>query len=144
MAHKNANANIALAADTSTLARASKEDSEVMKAIAVEGKKDGDTMKTIAILGMLFLPGTFLAVRYLSVPLFSPFGILVNTSQTVFAMPVFNWDGNGAPVLKPGFKYYWAVTIPVTVVVLTLWALAMALPWKRWTARISPTKPGNL
>lgn len=62
MTQKNANVNIALAQDTSTLARASKEDSEVMRIIAIESKRDGTSMKTISILGMLFLPGTFLAV----------------------------------------------------------------------------------
>ncbi len=43
---------------------------------------------------------------------------------------MFNWDGDGAPVIKSGFKYYWAVTIPVTLLVLTIWALAMFVPWK--------------
>jgi hypothetical protein len=50
-------------------------------------------------------------------------------------MPVFNWDGDGAPVIKSGFKYYWAVTIPLTILVLTAWALGMALPWKKWLAK---------
>jgi hypothetical protein len=42
-------------------------------------------------------------------------------------MPVYNWDVNGAPMVKPGFKYYWAVTIPLTILVLMLWALAMTI-----------------
>jgi Mg2+ and Co2+ transporter CorA len=62
MQHKNANVTIRLQEDISTLARASKEDSEVIRNIAIENKKDGASMKTIAILGMIFLPGTFLAV----------------------------------------------------------------------------------
>jgi hypothetical protein len=33
-----------------------------MRAIAVGSKKDSTAMKTIAVLGMFFLPGTFLAV----------------------------------------------------------------------------------
>jgi hypothetical protein len=24
-------------------------------------------------------------------------------------MPVFEWDGDGAPAIKSGFKYYWAL-----------------------------------
>jgi len=63
MADKNANVAIRLQEDISTLARASKEDSEVMRVIAIENKRDGTAMKMIAILGMFFLPGTFLAVR---------------------------------------------------------------------------------
>jgi hypothetical protein len=49
-------------------------------------------------------------------------------------MPVFNWDVNGVPLIGPGFKYYWAVTIPLTVLVLKTWALGMFLPWRRWFA----------
>jgi hypothetical protein len=62
MAYQNANVNIAVAQDTAVVAQASKEDSAVMRAIAVESKKDSTAMKTIAVLGMLFLPGTFVAV----------------------------------------------------------------------------------
>jgi hypothetical protein len=50
-------------------------------------------------------------------------------------MPVFNWDGNGAPTIKPGFKYYLAVAIPLTILVLGIWALGMLLPWKEWLAK---------
>lgn len=62
MAQKDVQTNIGLAKDTSDLARASKEDSAVMKTIAIETKKDSSSMKTIASLGMLFLPPTLVAV----------------------------------------------------------------------------------
>jgi Mg2+ and Co2+ transporter CorA len=68
MAHKNANVNIELAKHTSVLAEASKDDSAAMRTIALESsflakasKKDSSAMKTISIVGMVFLPGTFLA-----------------------------------------------------------------------------------
>jgi len=51
-------------------------------------------------------------------------------------MPVFNWEGDGAPVVKGGFKYYWATAIPLTVIVLVVWALAMNLPWKMWVEKL--------
>ena len=47
-------------------------------------------------------------------------------------MPVFNWDGNGTPVMKTGFGVYWIVTVPLTVFVLLVWVLAMFLPWRKW------------
>lgn len=50
------------------------------------------------------------------------------TWQAIFAMPVFNWDGGGAPFVKEGFKYYWAVVIPLTFLVLAEWAFAMLSP----------------
>jgi ABC-type microcin C transport system permease subunit YejB len=51
-------------------------------------------------------------------------------------MPLFNWDGGDIPVIKKGFKYYWAIAIPLTVLVLLIWAAAMLLPWTRWIAGI--------
>jgi Mg2+ and Co2+ transporter CorA len=37
-------------------------DSKVMMELAADSKRDSSAMKTISILGMLFLPGTFVAV----------------------------------------------------------------------------------
>lgn len=62
MAQKDAQVNIKLSQTSATLATASKKDSEVMRSIAVETQKDSFAMKTIAVLGMFFLPGTFVAV----------------------------------------------------------------------------------
>jgi hypothetical protein len=62
MAQKDAKVHIALAESSATIAKAGKEDSAVMRIIALESKKDSPVMKTISILGMLFLPGTFIAV----------------------------------------------------------------------------------
>jgi hypothetical protein len=50
------------------------------------------------------------------------------TSQAIFSMPVFNWDGDGAPFVKEGFKYYLAMAIPLTFLVLALWAFLMLSP----------------
>ena len=62
MAAKDAKTNLALAESSAVIAKASKDDSAVMKTIAIESKKDSSAMKTIAVLGMVFLPGTFVAV----------------------------------------------------------------------------------
>lgn len=53
-------------------------------------------------------------------------------------MPTFNWDGDGVPTINSGFKYYWAITIPVTLLVLFIWILARMLP-----ARIQSLITGN-
>jgi len=52
-------------------------------------------------------------------------------------MPVYDWDGDGAPSVKSGFKYYWIVAAPLTVFVLISWASAMLLPWKAWLAKVT-------
>jgi hypothetical protein len=62
MAAKDAKTNLSLAESSAIMAKASKEDSAVMRTIAIESKKDSSAMKTLAILGMFFLPGTFVAV----------------------------------------------------------------------------------
>ena len=62
MAAKNAKANLSIAETSATIAKASKEDSAAMRTIASESKRDSSTMKTISLLGMIFLPGTFIEV----------------------------------------------------------------------------------
>ena len=63
MAAKNARANISIAETSAIIAKARKEDSAAMRIIAQESKRDSLAMKTISLLGMIFLPGTFVAVR---------------------------------------------------------------------------------
>lgn len=57
-----------------------------------------------------------------------------NPPKALFAIPVFNWDGDGFPLLKTGFGIYWAVTLPLTALVFVFWAIAMLLPWGKWFA----------
>ena len=40
-------------------------DTKALMELATESKKDSSTMKTIALLGMVFLPGTFISVSFL-------------------------------------------------------------------------------
>ncbi|KAI9766182.1 MAG: hypothetical protein M1840_006749 [Geoglossum simile] len=71
------------------------------KRVAQATKRDSSAMKVIAVLGLLFLPGTFIS--------------------TFFAMPLFNWDnwtnspGSRSSPIRPGFWVYWAAAIPTTV-----------------------------
>ncbi|CZR67161.1 uncharacterized protein PAC_17060 [Phialocephala subalpina] len=105
---------IELGKSSAAIAKSSKEDSAAMKTIAIETKRDSAAMKTMSILGMLFLPGTFIA--------------------TVFSMPVFDWEEDGTPIMKPAFRYYWAVTLPLTLGILLAWSVTMVFPGK-WAAR---------
>ena len=47
-------------------------------------------------------------------------------------MPVLTWEDNELPVVKPGFKYYWIIVIPLTFFVVVSWFLAIVLPWENW------------
>jgi hypothetical protein len=146
MAQKDAIVNMNLAESSAAIVKASKEDSAVMRTIAIESKRDSSAMKTIAILGMFFLPGTFIAVSYIFTVSHQSLDMMNCVlkadfpPKAIFAMPVYDWDGNGVPIVKSGFKYYWAVTIPLTAVVLLSWGLALLLLWRAWVARISKSE----
>lgn len=72
-------------------------------AIAVDSRRDSTSMKTIAVLTTLFLPGTFVA--------------------TFFGMTMFDWspDTGATPRMSSYMWLYWAVTIPLTLLVMVLW-----------------------
>lgn len=60
------------------------------------------SMKSIALLTMVILPGTFIS--------------------TLFAIPLFNWDAESwRDVPKSRFWFYWALTIPLTIVTVAAW-----------------------
>jgi len=87
-------------------------DAELTAAIAIDTKHDSIAMKTISILGIVFLPGTFMA--------------------TLFSVDMFQWeasDGDSNPSLRvsPSMWIYWATTVPLTAVVVLIW---MVWSWK--------------
>ena len=51
-------------------------------------------------------------------------------------MPMFDWDINGDLIVKIGFKYYWAVAMLLTLVVLVTWGIATLLPWRAWLTKV--------
>ncbi|OCL06824.1 hypothetical protein AOQ84DRAFT_410114 [Glonium stellatum] len=75
--------------------------------IAVASKRDSSAMKAIAVLTMLFLPGTAVA--------------------SIFSMgSFFSAADNSRVAVSSQFWLYWAVVLPLTGVVLTVW-----LSWLR-------------
>ncbi|KAF3043256.1 hypothetical protein E8E12_010023 [Didymella heteroderae] len=110
-------------------------DSEYTAAIAVDGRRDSTAMKTIAILGIVFLPGTFMA--------------------TLFSSDMFDWgneDTGNQNTLTVSRKMwiYWVVTVPLTVLTLLMWMLWTRRDVKRSTQRLrifrttlNPVTPPN-
>ncbi|PNP60642.1 hypothetical protein FNYG_14626 [Fusarium nygamai] len=83
-------------------------------AMAVASRRDSSAMKAIGLLTMVFLPATFIA--------------------TLFAMPIFQWNAEpGTSVVSDRFWVYWAVTLPLTAIVVLVW-----LAWLRLTTRNRP------
>ncbi|KAH8670661.1 hypothetical protein BGZ61DRAFT_483009 [Ilyonectria robusta] len=71
------------------------------KELAEASKRDSSAMKIIAMLTTLFLPGTFIAA--------------------FFAMPILDWNALSMnDVMTNHFWLYWAISIPLTVVVMAV------------------------
>lgn len=68
--------------------------------LAHAAKRDSAAMKTISLLGAIFFPGAYLA--------------------SVFSMTFFNFQ-NGESAVSNQFWIYWAVTIPITAVIVAVW-----------------------
>jgi len=83
-------------------------DAEYTAAIAVDGKRDSIAMKTISILGIVYLPGTFIA--------------------SLFSIDMFDWGGADGKepsslTVSRSMWVYWAVTLPLTIATFLVWVL---------------------
>jgi hypothetical protein len=126
-----------LAKQSKTIARSSKEIAEDARRIAAATRRDSTSMKAIAALTMVFLPFTFVAVSpnlfaYLVADLLSRVDIL----QTLFAMPMLNWQSasNQKVLSKRSLKYfriYWGTATPLTIIVLIVWTLWILVSLKK-------------
>ena len=67
-------------------------------------------MKTIAVLTMFFLPAAAVAA--------------------LFSMPFFEVTASG--IRSKDFHVYWAVTIPLTIVVMGFWFVSMRIKNQKW------------
>ncbi|CAO2657302.1 Nn.00g034280.m01.CDS01 [Neocucurbitaria sp. VM-36] len=95
-----------IAQDENRLSRSVAQKSEM---IAAASKKDSAAMKTLAVLTTVFLPPTFV--------------------ETFFSMTMFDWgsEASGTAVTSRYLWVYWAVAIPLTVLVLITWRVWWAL-----------------
>jgi len=84
--------------------------------LAQESKRDSTAMKAIAIVTMFFLPGTFLS--------------------SLFAIPIFDWDAiRGNEVVNRRLWVYFAFTIPLTILVVSLYLL-----WEKYAMHLYDNK----
>ncbi|KAM7210335.1 hypothetical protein V8F06_014286 [Rhypophila decipiens] len=105
------------------------ETANATRSIAKDSLQDASSMKMLALVAMFFLPGSFVAA--------------------LFSAPVFDWDssagtsagagaggGLGVPT-KPGFKLFWAIAVPLTVVTFGLYGMWIWLQKKRMRRRLN-------
>lgn len=83
--------------------------------IAVAAKADSSAMRIISVVTMVFLPPTAVATIFSMSPFFAGLEDLL------------------AVDMSPKFWLYWAVAIPLTVLVLLVWSC-----WLRWNDSIRP------
>jgi Mg2+ and Co2+ transporter CorA len=80
-----------------------------------ESRQDNNNMRSIAVVGLVYLPGTFVS--------------------GLFGMNFFDFsEESGVQSWKISSKFwvYWAITIPLTLVTILVWVLAFhgdALKW---------------
>lgn len=89
------------------------EDNNLNARMAVASSRDSSSMKALAVITAIFLPGEFMS--------------------SLFGMGIFNWDGDDGgsggdddgkgseAVVGYDFWVYWAITIPVTILILVTW-----------------------
>lgn len=98
--------------------------------------RDGETMKGISILGLIFLPGTFVSVSITALPILLSF-YLPCCDQAIFSMSFFTVNTNPSTGLlewevSKQFWLYWIVALPLTGLTLALWYY-----WRRRSDQIS-------
>jgi hypothetical protein len=82
--------------------------------------EDNTVMKSIALLTMVFLPATFLSVCIVTLTIF---GGALTQLQALFSTTFFNFGDNGRWQASPRQWIYWAITIPVTFIVVAAYNL---------------------
>lgn len=94
------------------------EDNNLNARMAVASSRDSSSMKALAVITAVFLPGEFMS--------------------SLFGMGIFDWQSDGSsssangsgssssggdddPVVGYDFWVYWAITVPLTILILVLW-----------------------
>ncbi|KAI2472047.1 hypothetical protein F4781DRAFT_385108 [Annulohypoxylon bovei var. microspora] len=96
--------------------------------VAHATKRDGTAMKTLSLLGAVFLPGTFMA----SVFSMTFFDFNVGPSDDGSGGSSSDSSSDGATVSKKLWVYF-AVTIPLTIIILLFWYYLDRKREKRYT-----------
>ncbi|KAL5043617.1 hypothetical protein BDW71DRAFT_117924 [Aspergillus fruticulosus] len=77
---------------------------QISTRIANTTKNDSYAMRTLALMSVIFLPATFIA--------------------SFFSMGMFDWQApEGSRVVTPHLWIYWAITVPLTLIVTAIWLM---------------------
>lgn len=99
---------------------------ESTKDLAEKTEKQTTSMHIVTLVTLVFLPGTFVAVRF-GLPTFRKTTKFLTDTQTFFSSGSFQWDQNNAdttklPYWKPEFFALFAkVCFPMTGIIFLVW-----------------------
>jgi len=100
------------------------QDSKLNVKIARAAKRDSSSMTAIAVLGFTFLPAMLVAVSSPPHPLIHSHPLI--HIKSMFSMSMFDFSATSSSTfVNPNFWVYWAVTIPLTLAVLTIFNIWM-------------------
>lgn len=111
-----------------------------MHDIAKTTERDTSSMHIITLFTLIFLPGTFLGVRFLINSSFSklPSNENLTSDQTFFSTPIFgegNAGSNSSWTFDLGlFRLFLAICLPLMVVTTAVWAWYMCRTKRRRAA----------
>lgn len=106
------------------IARSSLVDSNSMKVIAEATARDSAAMVVISIVTIAFLPATFTA--------------------TFFSTTFFNFQNQGQSVVSQWIWLYWAITAPLTIIIMGVWYLLSKKRGKTIQERLNSGLNGSL
>lgn len=98
-----------------------------MKAVAEKTEKQTTSIHIITLVTLVFLPGTFVAVRFGLPLLWTTLERFLTNSQTFFSSGTYQWDQNDAagstmPYWKPEyFALFATICFPMTGGIFLLW-----------------------
>lgn len=102
---------------------------ESTKVLAEKTEKQTTSMHIVTLVTLVFLPGTFIAVRY-GLSVFRKLTEFLTSGQTFFSSGSFQWDQNNAdttqmPYWKPEFFALFAeVCFPMTGIIMLIWFIS--------------------
>jgi Mg2+ and Co2+ transporter CorA len=82
-------------------------DSQIIVRMSEESRQDNNNVRSIAVVGLLYLPGTFVS--------------------GLFGMNFFDFSdqsGQQSWVVSDKLWMYWAITLPLTLATIVVWVLA--------------------
>jgi hypothetical protein len=121
-----------------------------MADIAVKTRHETNSMHIITIFTLIFLPGTFVAVRHCVTHLEDSSQLVLTACQTFFSSGIIDfdgYDGNLSMANMIGFSTKWAalklfgaICIPLMAATLSVWAFAYFLAWRQHNKNLKLNK----